>query len=51
MLTTLLYTILGIYAIVPCDYGYYVDVKGTHYELYAPIEKITNNYIQIDCNE
>jgi hypothetical protein len=47
----LILSMLGIYAIVPCDYGYYVDVHGSHYEFYAPMEKWTNNYIQIDCNE
>lgn len=48
---TILSLFLGINAIVSCDYGYYVDVKSGVYELYAPIEHITNNYIQIDCNE
>lgn len=51
MLTILLSTILGINAWVKCDYGYYMDVKTTHYTFYAPLEKITNNYIQVDSNE
>ncbi len=51
MLTLILSAIFGINAIVPCTYGYYVDVKSSHYGFYAPIEKITDNYIQIDSNE
>lgn len=51
MITTLLTLLLGINAIVPCDYGYYIDVKSDVYEIYAPLEIITHNYLQIDCNE
>ena len=31
--------------------GLYVDVKTSVYELYRPIETLTNNYIQIDSNK
>ena len=51
MITSLLSLLLGINAIVKCDYGYYIDVKTPVYAIYEPIEKITNNYIQIDSNE
>ena len=51
MITAILSLILDINAVVPCEYGYYIDVKSSVYEFYAPIEKISNNYIQIDCNE
>jgi hypothetical protein len=31
--------------------GLYLDVKTSVYELYRPIETLTNNYIQIDSNK
>ena len=30
--------------------GLYVDVKTSVYEMYRPIETLTNGYIQIDSN-
>jgi len=51
MITTIISFIFGINAIVKSDYGYYIDVKSSYYEIYEPLEKITNNYLQFDCNE
>ena len=31
--------------------GLYLDVKTSVYELYKPLETITNNYIQVDSNK
>ena len=31
--------------------GLYLDVKTSVYELYRPLETITNNYIQVDSNK
>lgn len=31
--------------------GLYIDVKTSIYKVYRPLEKITNNYIQIDSNK
>lgn len=47
----LLFSLLpGVNTIVECNTGYYVDVKPAYYATYEPIEKLTKNYIQIDCN-
>lgn len=31
--------------------GLYLDVKTSVYELYRPLETITDNYIQVDSNK
>ncbi len=31
--------------------GLYLDVKTSVYELYRPLENITNDYIQVDSNK
>ena len=51
MITTLISFIFGINAIVKCEYGYYIDIKTNYYKIYEPIEKISKNYFQFDCNE
>lgn len=30
--------------------GLYLDVKTSVYKIYRPLETITNNYIQVDCD-
>lgn len=47
----LLWTVEGVTEITKCNYGYYVDVRTNKYKVLEPLEKITNNYLQIDSNE
>lgn len=47
LLTLSLFNINGI---EKCNYGYYMDVKPSVYNLYVNLEKMTNDYIQVDCN-
>lgn len=50
-MASLLFAVLGIYQIIPCDWGYYIDVRTPLYKYYEPLERITRGYIQVDSNE
>lgn len=42
---------MGIQNIEECTYGYYLDVRTNRYKVFAPLEKLTDNFIQVDSNE